>query len=160
MQSPVDFVVANPDLATQLAALQAGVTQLASMASHYTLGMTTAHGLEIFKSTSVGGKIWAVLTPRWKTASAAILAFFASLGITAVFHVVADPNHPGVYTTSILWTGLYAPSIGQHLWSFIQEWVFQQKHYQQVIQPKQVVGATATQGAPPVVPVAVTEQKP
>jgi hypothetical protein len=154
-------VVSNPDLQAQVANLNAVLTQLSSFASHITVGGASAHILEWAKGKPGVARWWDLLSGRSKTIVGGLLAFFGSIGISAAFS--HDPQQAGVY--SIVLTGVTLPSIGSHLWGFIQSWVLQQGWYSALIKPTAVTGVPekpVTAGMPAVVqpPIPVVDVKP
>ena len=129
-------VVTNPDLAAQMVALNAVLTQISSFLSHVSVGGATAHAIEWLKAKPGTAKWWALLSNRGKVIVGAVLAGLGSLGITATF--AHDPHQAGVY--SFVFSGVTVASVGQHLWSFIQSWIMQQGWYQGIIKPKPITG--------------------
>lgn len=146
--------VLNTDLASQLSNANIYLQQIASFIQHGTLGASSAHILEWMKGRPKVAWFWNSLSKRSKVWVGAILAFLGSMGVTAVFS--HDSTAPGVYT--IVLSGLTLPSLGQHLWSFVQSWMTQQGYYVSVLKPKPVTGVEITgtgSGSVAAAPVAV-----
>ncbi len=144
-------VVTNPDLNSQIAGLTASLTQISAFLSHVSVGGATSQALEWAKGKPGINRWWSLLSGRGKAIVGGVLAGLGSLGISAVFS--HDPQHEGVYILAI--SGLTAQSIGAHLWSFAQSWVFQQGWYMSLIKPRPVSGVEQKVGSQPAAPVVV-----
>jgi hypothetical protein len=141
--------VSNIDLQASTQAIATALTQLVSLSTHAMVGLTTAHGLEVFKNTGIGGQLWGLLTSkRAKNLVAATVAFLGSLGVTTAMQ--GYDAHTGSLTLVI--SGLTAASLWTHLGSFLESWILQRTAYVAFVQPRPIAGAP--EAAPvPVVPV-------
>lgn len=144
-------IVSNPDLAGQVAQLNATMAQLAQFSQHVGTGAMTAHVIEWLKTRPSIAWFWNGLSNRGKVIAGLLAAALPAAGISFTFQHPADATGTYVFT----FAGVSAATAGRLVWSLAQNWVFQQGWYQSVIKPKPVAGVPVVAGEVPPQPVVV-----
>lgn len=148
MVDPASVSVSNPDLLVQILQLNSILKQLSEGMTHLVTGGMAAHAIEWLKGRGWFSRHWNQLEGEGKAFWSAVIAAASGAGIVLTFahpgngHYIIDLDHLTPETGSLF------------VWSFLQNWLWQQGWYMKVIRPQPVTGPAPSQQ--PTVPVTVT----